>query len=299
MHFPPLARKPFGFIQQLAHAWSEDHCSRKAAALAYYTAFSLAPILVIVLWLVGLVVDAAVATAELRDQLLALVGPTGADAIDAILEHTRDQTRGLTAIAIAFPVLLLGATTAFAELKESLDEIWGVQPQTQKGIWGLLRTRLVSFGLILVIAFLLLVSLAVNALVALASKQLALWVGLGGTIALQVLSTALAIVIVAVIFAAIYKLLPAVRLRWRDVGRAALVATVLFLAGQLAIGLYLGNSATASAFGAAGSLAVLMLWIYYSAAVFLLGAELNRFWLRTRAYEHKTNASRSRAEPAA
>ena len=267
-------------IKQVASAWSDDHCSRKAAALAYYTAFSLAPILVVVLWLVGFVVDAAVATQELRSQLVALVGPTAADAIDAVLQHTQEEARSLTALAVAFPVLLLGATTAFAELKESLDEIWGVQPPSQKGIWGLLRTRLVSFGMILVVAFLLLVSLAINAMVALASRQLARWIGLASTVTLQVLSTALAVTIVAIVFAAIYKLLPAIRLRWRDVGQAALVTTLLFLAGQVAIGVYLGNSATASAFGAAGSLAVLMLWIYYSSAVFLLGAELNKLWLR-------------------
>jgi membrane protein len=267
-------------MKRVAVAWSDDRCSRKAAALAYYTAFSLAPILVIVLWLVGFVVDAASATEELRAQLVYLVGPTAAAAIDAIIRHTQEEASRTTAIAIALPVLLLGATTAFSELKESLDEIWGVQAPAQRGIWGLLRTRLVSFGMILVIAFLLLVSLAVNAAVAIASKQLAVWIGLTGTIALQVLSTALAIVIVAIIFAAIYKLLPSVRLRWRDVGRAALVTTLLFLAGQVAIGVYLGNSATASAYGAAGSLAVLMLWIYYSSAVFLLGAELNKFWLK-------------------
>jgi len=281
MQIPRFLVRPIDFVRTVAAAWSDDRCGRKAAALAYYTAFSLAPILVIVLWLVGFVVDAAVATEELRGQLVGLVGPSAAETIDAVLKHTQAQARGLTAIAIAFPVLLIGATTAFAELKESLDEIWGIHSKRQKGVWGLLRTRLVSFGMILVIAFLLLVSLAVNAMVALASKQLATWMGLTGTIALQVFSTALAIAIVAAIFAAIYKLLPAIKLRWRDVGRASLVATGLFLAGQIAIGMYLGNSATTSAYGAAGSLAVLLLWIYYSSAVFLLGAELNKFWLHS------------------
>lgn len=267
------------FASQVADAWSEDHCGRKAAALAYYTAFSLAPLLVIVVWLASFVVDATRAADELRTQLTGLVGPAGADVIDAVLEHTRDRADGLQALALAFPALLVGATTAFTELKESLDEIWRVQPETHKGVWGLLRTRLVSFGMILVIAFLLLVSLAANAAVALASKTLASHIGMSGAVAVQALSTALAVVIVALVFAAIYKLLPAVSLRWREVGRASLVTTLLFLAGQLAIGMYLGNSATASAYGAAGSLAVLMLWIYYSSAIFLLGAELNRFWL--------------------
>lgn len=268
------------FLKNLAAAWQADQCSRKAAALAYYTAFSLAPILVIVLGLVGLFADARAASDEIREQLGALVGPAGADVLDALVRHTLTEASGGIAALIALPVLLIGATTAFSELKQSLDEIWGVEAPAQSGIWGLLRTRLASFSLILVIAFLLLVSLAANAAIALLSKRLADVIGLSGTIALQVFSILLTLTVVASIFAAIYKLLPAIRLRWRDVGRASLVATVLFLIGQIAIGLYLGNSATASAYGAAGSLAVLMLWIYYSTTVFFLGAELNKFWLR-------------------
>jgi len=279
MRIPQPLSRAYDFLSKVAAAWSTDRCSRKAAALAFYTAFSLTPIIVIVLWLVSFVVDATVASEELHDQLGTLVGAAGAEVIESVLVHTRQQAQGFTALAIAFPVLLIGATTAFAELKESLDEIWGVQARGPQGLWGLLRTRLASLGLILVIAFLLVVSLAVNAFVALASKRLAEEIGLSGAITVQVLSGALAITIVASIFAAIYKLLPAINLRWRDVGRAALITTVLFLAGQLAIGFYLGNSATASAYGAAGSLAVLLLWIYYSAAIFLLGAELNKFWL--------------------
>jgi membrane protein len=276
---PAPLRRLFGFLGAIATAWSDDHCSRKAAALAYYTAFSLAPTLVIVVWLVSFFVDATLATEELRNQLSGLVGSAGAEVIDAVLKHTQEEAQGLRAIAIAFPVLLIGATTAFSELKESLDEIWGVRSEARSGIWGLLRTRLLSFGMILVIAFLLLVSLAVNAMIALASTSISRAIGVEGAVAVQVLSTAVALVVVAGIFAAIYKLLPAISLRWRDVARAAGVTTVLFLAGQTAIGLYLGNSATASAYGAAGSLAVLLLWIYYSSAIFLLGAELNKFWL--------------------
>ena len=272
-------RRRLDFVKALAAAWSEDRCSRKAAALAYYTAFSLAPILVIVLWIVGLVADADTASGALRDQLGSLVGPAGQDALDALVMHTLEESKGIAAALLALPVLLIGATTAFSELKASLDDIWRVEAQAVRGVWGFLRTRLLSFGLILVIAFLLLVSLAANALVAVASSALAQWIGLGGTVALQILSTTLTLFVVFVIFTAIYKLLPAIELRWRDVARAAAVTTVLFLLGQLAIGLYLGNSATASAYGAAGSLAVLMLWIYYSTSVFLLGAELAKFWL--------------------
>lgn len=273
-------RSRIEFVKALGAAWTEDRCFRKAAALAYYTAFSLAPILVIVLWIVGLVADVKAASDELRDELAALVGPSGEAVLDALIRHTLEQAKGGAALMLALPVLLIGATTAFSELKASLDDIWGVQPEVQSGVWGFLRTRLLSFGLILVIAFLLLVSLAANAMVAVASSRLASWVGLSGTIALQVLSTVVTLFVVFVIFAAIYKLLPAMELRWRDVAKAAAVTTVLFLFGQLCIGLYLGNSATANAYGAAGSLAVLMIWIYYSTSVFFLGAEMNRVWLR-------------------
>ncbi|MPZ47680.1 MAG: YihY family inner membrane protein, partial [Betaproteobacteria bacterium] len=259
-----LLRSRLQFLKALAAAWSKDHCSRKAAALAYYTAFSLAPILVIVLWIVGLVTDAKAASDELRTQLGALVGPSGEEALDAIIVHTLEEAKGGAAALLALPVLLIGATTAFTELKQSLDEIWGERPESQSGIRGFLRTRLLSFGMILVIAFLLLVSLAANAMVALASRRLAEGVGLSGAVALQLLSTAMTLFVVFAIFAAIYKLLPAIELLWRDVARAAAVTTVLFLLGQIGIGLYLGNSATANAYGAAGSLAVLMLCIYYS-----------------------------------
>lgn len=276
---PAQLRRLFDFVRTIAKAWSDDHCSRKAAALAYYTAFSLAPTLVIVVWLVSFVVDATLATDEIRNQLSGLVGIAGAEVIDSVLKHTQEEAQGLRAIAIAFPVLLIGATTAFAELKESLDEIWGVRAPARSGIRELLRTRLLSFGMILVIAFLLLVSLAVNAMVALTFSMLSRYIGVEGAFAVQAFSTAVAVVIVAGIFAAIYKLLPAISLRWREVARAAGVTTALFLAGQTAIGFYIGNSATASAYGAAGSLAVLLLWIYYSSAVFLLGAELNKIWL--------------------
>jgi membrane protein len=290
-----LLRRRLEFLKKVAAAWSEDRCSRKAAALAYYTAFSLAPILVIVLWIVGLVADAKAASDELRTELGALVGPSGEEALDALIVHTLDQASGGAAALMALPILLIGATTAFSELKQSLDDIWGVKPEAQSGIWGFLRTRLLSFGMILVIAFLLLVSLAANAMVAVASKGLAQWIGLSGTVALQALSTAITVFVVFTIFTAIYKLLPAIELRWRDVARAAAVTTVLFLLGQLGIGLYLGNSATANAYGAAGSLAVLLLWIYYSTSVFFLGAEMNKFWLHL---DRQKAAHASAAEPA-
>ena len=265
----------------LAGAWSEDRCSRKAAALAYYTAFSLAPILVIVLAVAGLLVETTALSAAILDQARQLIGEPGAALLRDLLEASTHQTeRGWAAVA-AFAALLVGATTAFAELKDSLDEIFRVERgRRPSGLWGLLRSRLLSFGLVLVLAFLLLVSLAVNAVLAVVSNRLmgdeAGWLLTG-------LSWVATLVVVIGLFAAIYKLLPEAGLAWRDALLAAGITALLFLAGRVAIGLYLGNSAPASAFGAAGSLAVLLLWVFYSASIFFVGAEITRLFIARQA----------------
>ena len=266
-------------LTQLASAWSEDRCSRKAAAVAYYTAFSLAPILVIVLAVAGLLVETTALSAAILDQTRMLIGEPGAALLgDLLAASTRKTERGWAALA-AFAALLVGATTAFAELKDSLDEIFRVERRRPPGLWGLLRSRLLSFGLVLVLAFLLLVSLAVNAVLAVISTRL---IGAEAGWLLTGLSWVATLVVVIGLFAAIYKLLPEARLAWRDVLLSAGITALLFLAGRLAIGLYLGNSAPASAFGAAGSLAVLLLWVFYSASIFFVGAEITRLFIARR-----------------
>jgi membrane protein len=276
--FPREVWRRFGI---LSSAWSEDHCSRKAAAVAYYTAFSLAPILVIVVAVAGLLVETTTLSEAILAQARLLIGEPGAALLaDLLAASARRDDRGWAALA-AVAVLLVGATTVFAELKDSLDEIFRVQRRAAAGVWGLLRSRLLSFGLVLVLAFLLLVSLAVNALLAVLSGW---WLGIDGETGwlLRGLSWIATLVVVIGLFAAIYKLLPEARLAWRDVGAAAVVTALLFLAGRVAIGLYLGNSAPASAFGAAGSLAVLLLWVYYSASIFFVGAEITRLFIAKR-----------------
>ena len=248
--------------------------------LSYYTAFSLAPILVIVLAVAGLVVDATTLSDAILDQARRLIGAAGADLLASLLEASRNGARQGWAALAAFAVLLVGATTAFAELKDSLDELFGHAGPEPEGIWGLLRARLLSFGLVLVLAFLLLVSLAVNAALAVAANYL-----FGAEVgwALRAISWVATLVVVIGLFGAIYKLLPAAHLAWRDALLGATVTAGLFLVGRYLIGLYLGNSAPASAFGAAGSLAVLLLWVYYSASVFFLGAEVTRLFIARRA----------------
>jgi membrane protein len=269
-------RRLWQALAALADAWSDDRCARRAAALSYYTAFSVAPILVIVLAVAGFIVDTTTLSGAILDQARMLIGDAGAELLDGLLKASQNGTRQGWAAAAAFAVLLVGATTAFAELKDSLDELFGHRGPVPEGLWGMLRARLLSFGLVLALAFLLLVSLAVNAALAAVSGYLfgeqVGWV-------LRAVSWAATLVVVVGTFAAIYKLLPAAHLAWRDALLGASVTAVLFLVGRYLIGLYLGNSAPASAFGAAGSLAVLLLWVYYSASIFFLGAEVTRLFI--------------------
>ena len=276
-------------LQRLGAAWSDDRCARRAAALAYYTAFSLAPVLVIVLAVAGMIVDTTTLTGAILDQARMLIGEAGAALLNDLLEASRNGRRQGWAAAAAFAALLVGATTAFAELKDSLDELFGHKGAAPAGVWALLQARLLSFGLVLALAFLLLVSLAVNAGLALASGYL-FGAELGW--ALRAISWLGTLVVVIGLFAAIYKLLPDANLAWRDALLGAAVTAGLFLVGRYAIGVYLGNSAPASAFGAAGSLAVLLLWVYYSASIFLLGAEVTRLFIaRTVRRQRATDAA--------
>ena len=261
---------------RLGAAWSDDRCARRAAAVSYYTAFSLAPILVIVLAVAGMIVDTTTLTGAILQEVRMLIGEPGAALLHDLLAASQNGGRQGWAAAAALAVLLVGATTAFAELKDSLDELFGHDAAATQGVWDLLRTRLLSFGLVLVLAFLLLVSLAVNAALAVVSGHL-FGTDLGW--ALRAISWLATYIVVIGLFAAIYKLLPQVHLAWRDALLGAAVTAGLFIVGRYAIGLYLGNSAPASVFGAAGSLAVLLLWVYYSASIFFLGAEVTRLFI--------------------
>lgn len=281
-------RRAWSFAKVIANAWTEDQLTRKAAALAYYTVFSIAPLLVILIALVSLFVDSAAASQAIVAETRNLLGEDGAKFIESLLgSANQDDKAGLAAV-VAFVIALIGATTVFAELKESLDEIWGVSAKAPAGLWGLIRSRLLSFGLVLVLGFLLLVSLAVNAALAVVSRDLASLLGIEGAVAVAVLSFAVAMLVVTGMFAAIYKLLPEVDLAWKEVAGAALLTALLFSVGRFAIGLYLGNSAPASTFGAAGSLAVLLLWVYYSALIFFIGAEVSRHVLTPARHEAVT-----------
>jgi membrane protein len=280
MSHPP--DKPFSLLQRIRcmlvcafTQWFEDRASSKGAALAFYTLFSLAPLLVMVLAVAGAIFGEEAARGAIFDELNALVGPAGAEAIQLLLANARNTEAGVIATVTAIGLLLIGATTVFGELKDSLDEIWKVPPSRMSGIVVFIRTRVLSFGMIMVLNFLLLVSLAVDAALSIAQRY---WNSYWAHAAdlMTPVSSAVSFAVIASLFAAIFKLLPQTRLAWRDVVIGALATAGLFTAGKYLIGAYLGNSEFVTSFGAASSIIALLMWVYYSAQIFFFGAEFTR-----------------------
>ena len=271
----PFSRQLLQVMKCALDDWFLHRASSKGAALAFYTAFSMAPILVLVIAIAGFFWGAEAAQGQLLSELKGLVGAQGAEAIQLVLKGAQDKETGAWATIVATILLLVGATTVFAELKDSLDEIWGVPPPTGSTWWVVLRTRLLSFGLILVLAFLLMVSLVVSAGLAVVEDYVGgLWKD--ATVLLSWLAWLISFGVIAVLFGVIYKLLPRIKLSWRDVTIGAIGTAALFALGKFVIGLYIGNSGVANSFGAAGSMSALLLWVYYSAQIFFLGAEFAR-----------------------
>jgi len=260
-------------VKKSVSAWSDDYAPSMGAALAYYTIFSIAPLLIIVIAVAGLIFGQEAVRGEIAEQLSGLIGKEGAGAIQGLIASASAPSKGIIATSISVCVLIIGATTVFGELQNSLDRIWrSPAPPEKSGIWHLLRTRLSSFGLVLGLGFLLLVSLVISAALAALGT---LWGDVGNVWKplLQLLNFSTSFILETGLFAMIYKIMPRARIDWRDVWTGAAVTALLFEIGKLLIGLYLGKSGVTSGFGAAGSVVVLLVWIYYSAQVFLLGAE--------------------------
>ena len=246
------------------------------AALAYYTAFSIAPLLIIAIGVAGLVFGRDAAQEAVVAQLQGLLGDAGGKAIEELLKSTANFGESVFAIVIGVAALVLTATTAFVELQDDLDRIWKAEPRVGSGVINLIRSRLLSLGMILFIGFLLAVSLLLSAAIAALSSSL-----LGGlAVLLQAITFLISFGVVTMLFAMIYKVLPNVRIAWKDVWIGAAITALLFEIGKVLIGLYIGKSSVASSFGAAGPFVVLMLWIYYSTQIFLLGAEFTRAYAK-------------------
>ncbi len=279
-------------LNESLNSWIDHRAGSKSAALAFYTLFSLAPILILAIALAGYVFSAEAAQAEIVAQVQGLLGPNGAQAVQALLAASHNTESGLMATLVASVLLLIGATSVFAELKGSLDELWGIEAPRQSAFRVLLQTRLWSFGLVLVLAFLLLVSLIVSAALAMLERYVDDVWGRSAVV-LSIASSLFSFGVIACLFAVIYKTLPDAPLSWRDVWIGAACTAGLFSLGKYGVGLYLGNSGVASSFGAAGSVIALLLWVYYSAQIFFLGAEFTRHYAR---WFGSLQAQRLRAE---
>ena len=269
-----------------AKAWWDDDAARLGASLAYYTLFAIAPILLVATAIAGMAFGEEAVRGEIVGQLDSLVGHEGALAVQSLLECASHRRAGTMATVIGSITFLIAATGAFLELQVALNTIWRVKVKAGVNLRAFLVDRLRSFGLVVAVGFLLLVSLAVTAALAALNAWLArlspeipfVWAAIGNVVS---------IVVTTGLFALLFRFLPDVRLQWRDVTTGALVTAVLFAIGQQLIGLYLGQSSMASAYGAAGSMMVLLLWVYYSCQILLFGAEFTRVYAQSRGVKPK------------
>ncbi|HUP93956.1 MAG TPA: YihY/virulence factor BrkB family protein [Burkholderiales bacterium] len=286
-------RQIWSLIKQSMSSWGNDYAPSMGAALSYYTLFSIAPLLIIVIAVAGLFFGADAVRGVIFAQLQALMGDEGARAIQEMLTTASHPKTGAIATTISVFGLLIGATTVFNELQSDLDRIWRAPArEKQAGIWKLLRTRLLSFGLILGFAFLLTVSLVTSAALATLGKWWGAWFGAWEILG-YVLDLVLNFGLLTLLFALIYKMIPRVHVSWHDVWIGAAVTALLFTVGKFLIGMYLGKSNVTSSFGAAGSMVIVMLWVYYSAQIFLLGAEFT--WVYANAFGSRRNEPKPEA----
>jgi membrane protein len=288
-----MMKRIFNLLKEAFQEWNEDRAPRLAAALSYYTVFSIAPLLIVVIAIAGLAFGQEAVQGQIYRQLDGLIGADGADTVQDLIENARNPASGIFATIIGVVTLLLGAAGAFVQLRDALNTVWDVQtPPNQNGIIATIRSQFLSFAMLLGIGFLLMVSLVISALLSVFDDFL---LAAGGGFLLKILSLAVSFGVITVMFAMIFKFLPDTKIEWRDVWIGAAFTSLLFNVGKFLIGLYLGNSGVASAYGAAGSLVVLLLWIYYSAQILLFGAEFTEVYSRT----YGSRVPEPKAEPEA
>ena len=266
-----------GIIMEAFRKFNEDKVTRLAAALAYYTIFSIAPLLIIVIAIAGAVFGEEAARGQIVAQIRDVVGDSGAELIQEMIQNANQPGTGVVATIVGIITLLIGATGVFGQLQDSLNTIWGVMPKPGLGIMHTIKTRVLSFALVFGIGFVLLVALVIDAALAGALNYLTDQLPLGGVM-LQVFNQLISLVVLSILFAILFKYLPDVKIAWRDVIVGAVVTALLFIIGKFLIGLYLGNSSPASVYGAAGSLGVLLIWIYYSSVILFFGAEITQVY---------------------
>lgn len=273
-------RQVWTLLKDTFDAWNQDKVPRHGAALAYYTVLSLVPLLVVIIAMIGLIYGRDAAQGYILDQIGSLVGPQSAAAIKEMIQRASQPSTGVMATTVATVTLLAGASGVFAQLQDSLNSLWGVAPKEGRGLWGLIRDRFLSLATLLGTGFLLLVSLVLSAALSAVGKWFGGWLP-APEFVLQGLELVISLAVITGLFALIFKTLPDAMVAWGDVWIGAGLTALLFTIGKFAIGLYLGKSDVGSAYGAAGSLVILLIWVYYSAQILLFGAEFTQVYANT------------------
>jgi membrane protein len=267
----------WSLIRDTYNDWSENNATRLAAALAYYSILSLAPLLVVAVTVAGFVFGDDAARGQISAELEKFFGPQASKGIETVLTHAREPEAGLIGSTVGVAVLLFGASGVFAELQSALDTIWRVEPKPGRGVWGILKDRFFSFTMVLGVAFLLLVSLVLSAALSAVGNFFSELLP-GGELIWQATNFVVSLATITLLFALIFKVIPDVKIGWRDVWPGALFTAVLFTIGKFALGFYLGRASVASAYGAAGSLIVFVIWVYYAAQILFMGAEFTQIY---------------------
>ena len=282
--------KSFWFtLKQAFWAWNDHDAPRLGAALSFYTMLSLAPLVILVIAIASLVFGHSAAQNEIIRQVQGIMGAEGAKAVETVIAHGQKPT-GVFASVIGAITLLVGASGAFSELQSALNKIWGVQPKGESGVASLIRARLFSFGMVLAVGFLLLVSLVITAVLAVVGKFFSEILPMPEFL-MHTINFVVSFAGISALFALIFKYVPEARIKWKDVWEGAIATALLFTIGKSLIGLYLGKAAVGSAYGAAGSLIVVIVWIYYSAMIFFFGAEFAHVRATVRQSAHAGKAS--------
>ena len=280
-------RELFGMLVEAGVEWRKDNAMRLSAAMAMYTILSLAPLLVITVKVVAVVLSEQAATRQVERQVQAFLGPKGAAAVNDMVAAASQPGSGVLATLVSLGILLFTASGVFAELRDSLNAIWGVAPDSGSGVWAAVRERLLSIGMVFVIGFLLLVSQFITVTLTALSEYV-----LGGAgWAVVVIDLLVSTLVITLLFAVLFRFLPDVRLGWRDVLLGSFVTAVLFKIGQYLLSLYFTYVSTGSAYGAAGSFVVVLLWVYYAGWILFYGAELIQVRVRRQGREIAPNAN--------
>jgi membrane protein len=284
--------------KEAAKRWGQDKVTRHAAALSYYTVFSLAPLLLIAISVAGLVFGQDAARHRIVGEIQGFVGMDGAHTVETLIQNAAKPKTGIIAAAAGALILVFGASGVFGQIQDSLNSIWGVRPKSGRGLVGIVKDRFASFSMVVVIGFLLLVSLLMSAALSAVAAYLGGLLPGANHILLRAADLGLGFGIVTLLFALIYKVLPDVRIGWSDVWIGSAATALLFTLGRFLIGLYLGRSGVASTFGAAGSLAVILIWVYYSSQILFFGAEFTKAYA-TRMGSHVVPTANSELIPEA